>query len=155
MVDWVQTKLVSDSQKASHLLSIQEPSFHKVLQSTSETKSSPLQKQWYFIYRHGWLGVQNPPLPSFLLNRPFSFISLLHSNNQSELTTKFYNSSKADIQGNVQTLTLCVLIFDKTESFLMPTDLITFLIHLICLLRKKLQHLAGCCHYYLYYIIYI
>ena len=33
-------------------------------------------------------------------NRPLSFISLSHSNNQSELITKFYNSSKVDIGGN-------------------------------------------------------
>ena len=31
--------------------------------------------------------------------RPISFISVSHSNNQSESTTKFYNSSKAEIGG--------------------------------------------------------
>ena len=40
-----------------------------------------------------------------ILNRPFSFILLLHNGNQSELTTKFYNSSKADVWGKVLTLT--------------------------------------------------
>ena len=33
------------------------------------------------------------------LNRPISFISLSHGDNQSELTTKFYNFSKADVGG--------------------------------------------------------
>ena len=32
-------------------------------------------------------------------NRPLSFISLSHSDNQSEWNTKFHNSSKADIEG--------------------------------------------------------
>ena len=49
-----------------------------------------------------------------------SFISLLHSDNQ--LTTKFYNSSKADVGGNVLTLTWCVLRSVRTESVWMPTD---------------------------------
>ena len=38
-------------------------------------------------------------------NRPLSFISLLHSDNPSESATKFYNSFKADVGGNVLTLT--------------------------------------------------
>ena len=38
-------------------------------------------------------------------NRPLSFISLSHSDNQSESATKFYNSFKADVGGNVLTLT--------------------------------------------------
>ena len=36
---------------------------------------------------------------------PFSFTSLTHSDNQSEATTMFYNSSKADVRENVLTLT--------------------------------------------------
>ena len=46
---------------------------------------------------------------------------------------------------------LCVLRSDQTESVWMPTDLVKFLVHSICLLRKKLQHLAGRCHYYFYF----
>ena len=83
----------------------------------------------------------------FICNRPLLFISLLHSDNRSEMTTKFYNSSKVDVGGNVPTLTLCVLKSDWTESVWMPTDLVKFPVHSICLLRKKLQHLADCCHY--------
>ena len=45
------------------------------------------------------------------------------------------------------TLTLCILKSDWTESVWMPTDLVKFPVHSICLLRKKLQHLADCCHY--------
>ena len=37
--------------------------------------------------------------------RPLSFISLSHSDNQSESATKFYNSFKADVGGYVLTLT--------------------------------------------------
>ena len=37
--------------------------------------------------------------------RPLPFISLSHSDNQSESTTKFYNSYKADVVGNVLTPT--------------------------------------------------
>ena len=53
---------------------------------------------------------------------------------------------------NVLTLTSCVLRSDQTESFWMATDLVKCLVHSICLLRlrKKLQHLAGCCCYDLY-----
>ena len=40
-----------------------------------------------------------------LHNRPLLFISLSHSDNQSESATKFYNSFKADVEGNVLTLT--------------------------------------------------
>lgn len=36
--------------------------------------------------------------------RPLSFISLSHSDNQSELITKFYNSSKVAVGGNMLTL---------------------------------------------------
>ena len=36
-------------------------------------------------------------------NKPLSFTSLSHSDNQSEPTTKFYNSSKADVGVNVLT----------------------------------------------------
>ena len=75
-------------------------------------------------------------------NRPLSFILLSHSNNQSESTTKFYNSSKVDIGGNVLTLTLSVPRSDRTESVWMPTDLVKFLVHSIHLLRKKLWHLT-------------
>ena len=50
-------------------------------------------------------------------NRPLSFISLSHSDNQSESVTKFYNSFKADLGGNVLTLTLSVLRFHRAESF--------------------------------------
>ena len=39
------------------------------------------------------------------VDRPLSFISLSHSDNQSESVTKFYNSFKADVGGNVLTLT--------------------------------------------------
>ena len=38
-------------------------------------------------------------------NRPLSFISLSHSDNQSESATKFHNSCKADVVGDVLTLT--------------------------------------------------
>ena len=38
-------------------------------------------------------------------NRPLSFISLSHSDNQSESATKIYNSFKADVGGDVLTLT--------------------------------------------------
>ena len=38
-------------------------------------------------------------------NRPLLFISLSHSDNQSESATKFYNSFKADVEGNMLTLT--------------------------------------------------
>ena len=57
---------------------------------------------------------------------------------------------------NVLTLTSCVLRSDRTESFWMATDLVKCLVHSICLLRlrKKLQHLAGCCCYDLYIYIY-
>ena len=59
-----------------------------------------------------------------LVFRPHSFISLSHCDNQSETTIKFYNSSKADVVGNVLTLTTCVLRSDRTESVWMPTDLV-------------------------------
>ena len=75
--------------------------------------------------------------------RPLSFMSLSHSDTQSESTTKSYNSSKADVGGNVLTLTSCVLRSDRTESVWMPgTDLVTFLVHSIRLLRKNLRHLT-------------
>ena len=66
-----------------------------------------------------------------------------------QTTTKFYNSSKADVGGVVQTLTLCVLRSDWTDSVWMPTNLVKFLVHSIHLLRKKLRHLADCCCYFL------
>ena len=81
-------------------------------------------------------------------NRPLSFISLSHSDNQSESTAKFYNSSKVDVGGNMLTLTSCLLRSDRVESFWMPTDLAKFPVHSICLLRKKLRHLAGSCYYF-------
>ena len=37
-------------------------------------------------------------------NRPLLFISQSHGDNQSESTTKFYNSSNVDVGGNVLTL---------------------------------------------------
>ena len=83
------------------------------------------------------------------LNRPLLFISFLHSDSQSELTPKFYNSSRVDIEGNVLILTSCVLRFDQTESFWMPTHLVKFHVHSLHLLRKKLRHLAGSCHYFI------
>ena len=82
----------------------------------------------------------------FYNDRPLSFISLSHNDNQSESTTKFYNSSKVDVGGNMLTLTTCVLRSDQVESFWMPTDLVKFHIHSLHLLRKKLQHQAGHCH---------
>ena len=80
-------------------------------------------------------------------NRPLSFISLSHSDNQSQSTTKFYNSSKVDAGGHVLTLTSCVLRFDRAESFWMPTDIVKFPVHSVRLLKKKLRHLAGRCYY--------
>ena len=79
-------------------------------------------------------------------NRPLLFISLSHSDKTNQSTTKFYNSSKADVWGNMLTLTSCVLRFDWIESFWMPTD-VKFLIHSIHLLKKKLRHLTGHSHY--------
>ena len=35
--------------------------------------------------------------------RPLSFVSLSHSDNQSESATKFYNSFKADLGGRADT----------------------------------------------------
>ena len=61
-----------------------------------------------------------------------------HSDNQSESTTKFYNFSKADVVGNVLTMTSCVLRSDRTESVWMTTDLLKFPVHSIRILRKKL-----------------
>ena len=79
--------------------------------------------------------------------RPLSFILLSHSQNQSESTTKFYNSSKADAGGHVLTLTWCVLRYDRAESFWMPTDTVKFPVHSLRLLGKKLLHLSGRCYY--------
>ena len=62
-------------------------------------------------------------------SRPLSFILLSHSDNRSESTTKFYNSSKADAEGNMLTPTLCVLRSDWTASFWMPTDLVKLPVH--------------------------
>ena len=76
---------------------------------------------------------------SDLVNRPLSFISLSHSGSQSDSTAKFCNSSKADVGGNVVTLTLCVLRYDRAQSVWMPTDLIKFLVHSVHLLRKKFR----------------
>ena len=53
----------------------------------------------------------------FYNDRPLSFISLSHSDNQSESTTKFYNYSKVDVGGSMLTLTTCVLRSDQVESF--------------------------------------
>ena len=44
-------------------------------------------------------------------------------------TTKFYNSIRADVGGNVLTLTSCVLRSDRTDSVWMPTDFLKFLVH--------------------------
>ena len=110
------------------------------------------------LHLHGWeqqekkYGLSTlliPQIFTFSGNRPLSFILLLHSDNQSESTTKFYNSSKADVRGNVLTLTLRVLRSDQTESVWMTTDLLKFPVHSIHLLRKMLQCLAGCCRYFL------
>ena len=46
------------------------------------------------------------------------------------------------------TLTSCVPRSDWTESVWIPTDLVKFLVHSVCLLRKKLRHLAACWCYY-------
>ena len=59
-------------------------------------------------------------------NRPLCFISLSHSDNQSESTTKFYNSSNADVVSYVLTLTSCLLRSDRAESVWMPTELVKF-----------------------------
>lgn len=74
-------------------------------------------------------------------NRPFSFIPWSHSDNQSELSTKFYSSSIADIRGNM--LTLCLLRLDQAESFWMPTDLAKFWFSPL----SKNEVLAGLCSY--------
>ena len=50
------------------------------------------------------------------------------------------------------TLTSCILRFDQAESFWMPTDLVKFPVHSICLLRKKLWHLAGCCYFFFIFL---
>ena len=71
------------------------------------------------------------------INRNISFISLSHSDSQSESTTKFYNSSKADAGGHVLTLTWCVLRYDRAESFWMPTDIVKFPVYSVRLLRKS------------------
>ena len=47
------------------------------------------------------------------------------------------------------TLTLCILKFDLTQSVRIPTDVVTFPVHSVCLLTKKLRHLAGRCRHYL------
>ena len=88
---------------------------------------------------------------SDLVNRPLSFISLSHSGSQSDSTAKFYNSSKADVGGNVLTLTLCVLRSDRAQSVWMPTDFIKFPVHSVHLLRKKLWHLAGRHHFFFFF----
>ena len=75
-------------------------------------------------------------------NKPLSFISLSHNSKQSESTAKFYNSSKADTEGNMLTLTSCLLRSDSNESVWMPTDLVKFLICPIHLLWKKFWHLV-------------
>ena len=51
------------------------------------------------INHGGWLS------EPFSVFRLLSFSSLSHSDNQSQSTTKFYNSFKADVRGNVLTLT--------------------------------------------------
>ena len=84
-------------------------------------------------------------LEQTVCNRPLSFILLSHSDSQSESTTKVYSSSKADVGGNVLTLTTCVLRSVRTESFWMPTDLVKCPVHSLRLPRKKLQLLAGRC----------
>ena len=84
--------------------------------------------------------------------RPLSFTWLSHSHNQSESTTKFYNSSKADAGGHVLTLTWCVLRYDRDESFWMPTDTVKFPVHSVRLRRRKLRHLAGRCYYKCFFL---
>ena len=59
-------------------------------------------------------------------NRPLWFISLSLSDNQSEPTTKFCNSFKADVWGNVLILTYSVLRFERSESFWIPADFVKF-----------------------------
>ena len=49
------------------------------------------------------------------------FVYLAVAQRQPELTTKFYNSSRVDVEGNVLTPTR-VLRSDQTESVWMPTD---------------------------------
>ena len=56
---------------------------------------------------------------------------------------------------NMLTLTLCALRSDRTKSVWMPSDSVKFLIHSIRLLKNKLWHLTGHCHYYLFLYIYI
>ena len=53
---------------------------------------------------------------------------------------------KADVGGNVLTPTSCVQRSDQAQSVLTTTDLLKFWDRSICLLRKKLQQLAG--HYF-------
>ena len=64
------------------------------------------------------------------------FISLSHSDNQSESSTKLYNS-KADVWGNVLTLISYVLRSDRIEPFWMPTKLVKFPVHSLRLLRDS------------------
>ena len=96
---------------------------------------------------------EDEPLFSYLsFIRPTSFISLSHSDNQSESTTKFYNSSKADVQEKrADTDFARAERSDRTESFWMSTDLVKFPVHSLRLLRKKLRHLAGCCYFFYFF----
>ena len=56
-------------------------------------------------------------------NRPLSLTPRSRSDYQPESSTKFYNSSSPD----VPTLTLCVLKFDRAESFWLPRGLAKFM----------------------------
>ena len=78
-----------------------------------------------WLHLHGWeqhekrYGLSTlliPQIFTFSGNRPLSFISMLHSDNQSESTTKFYNSSKADVGGNMLTLTVYTEIWPDRIS---------------------------------------
>ena len=62
-------------------------------------------------------------------NRPLSFISLSHSDNQSESTTKFYNSFKADVGGeradtDLERTEICRTGLNHISG--MPTDFVKF-----------------------------
>ena len=67
---------------------------------------------WLFFREASLIKPEDSPIP-------LSFVSLSQGDNQSESTSKFYNSSKADVGGNVLILTSCVLRFHPTESFWM------------------------------------
>ena len=81
-------------------------------------------------------------------NRPLSFISLSHSDNQSESATKFYNSFKADVGGNVLNWLRAYWDLTRLNHFWCPQTSSNFQLIQSIELTKKLWHLAGHCYYY-------